>query len=66
MPLTFYRCEKCRREFERREDAERCEAAHLTVLEARVKCYGIHPYPYELEITFNNGATKIYLAETMH
>jgi len=50
-PLIFYRCAKCRREYSSSGDAEKCEAAHLTVVEAHVRGYGIYPYPYELEVT---------------
>ena len=42
------------------------EVSHLTVVEAHVKGYGIHPYPYELEVTFNNGEKRVYLAENQH
>ena len=63
--LTFYRCEKCRREFTEREDAEACENNHLTVSSARIKGYGIHAYPYEVEITFSNGESREYRAANM-
>ena len=66
IPLVFYRCAKCRREYDSSGDAEKCEVEHLTVVEAHVKGYGIHPYPYELEVTFNNGEKRVYLAENQH
>lgn len=65
MPIPFYRCEKCRREHDTLEGAEKCEAAHLTVISARVKGYGIYPYPYEVEVVFSNGETRVYLADNM-
>lgn len=65
MPLIFFRCEKCRREFPSREAAEKCEAAHLTAVSAKVKSHGIHPYPYAVEVTFSNGETREYVADNM-
>jgi len=44
-------------------DAEKCENGHLTITEARIKHYGIHTHPFELEIVFSNGEKMIYLAE---
>lgn len=63
-PLVFYRCAVCRREFDSLEQAQGCEDNHLTITEAHVKGYGIHPYPYEIEVTFNNGEKRLYLAES--
>jgi len=65
MPIPFWRCEKCRREYDTSEKAEKCEAAHLWPVSARVKSYGVHPYPYELEVTFSNGEKRVYLADNM-
>ena len=65
MPVPFWRCEKCRREFDSREGAEGCEAGHLLPVSAVVVGYGIRSYPYSLEVTFNNGGKKIYNAEEM-
>jgi len=61
--LAFYRCEKCKREFDNIKDTEACENGHLTITDARIKGYGIYPHPYEIEITFSNGDAKIYIAE---
>lgn len=65
MPIPFYRCEKCRREFDSIEGAKACEDAHLTVVSATVKTYSIRPFPYSLEITFNNGEKRIYNSEDL-
>lgn len=64
--MIFFRCAKCRREFGSHAEAENCESKHLSVVEAHVKSYGIHPYPYELEVTFNNGEKRVYLADNQH
>ena len=66
MPLIFFRCEKCKREFSSREAVERCEAAHLAVVSAKVKSHGIHQYPYAVDVTFSNGETREYVADHMH
>jgi DNA-directed RNA polymerase subunit RPC12/RpoP len=66
MALIFYRCAKCKREYSKLEDAESCEAGHLTVVAAKVKGYGIHQYPYEVAVTFSNGETRTYLAENLN
>ena len=43
MPIPFFRCEKCRREFDSREGAEECEANHFFPVSAVVVGYGIRP-----------------------
>ena len=63
LPITFYRCEVCKRDYDNMTDAEKCENGHLTITEARIKHYGIHTHPFELEIVFSNGEKMIYLAE---
>jgi len=65
MPLIFFRCEKCRREFPSREDAEKCEAAHVSAVSVAVKVCGIHEYPYSVDVTFSNGETREYVADHM-
>ncbi|MDR1467286.1 MAG: hypothetical protein LBI55_02540 [Oscillospiraceae bacterium] len=63
--LTFYRCEKCKREFNNIADTKKCENNHLKISEAHIKSHGIHKHPYEIEIVFNNGDKIIYVAEYM-
>ena len=64
MPIVCYRCSKCRREFEKRQEAEKCEAAHLTPLSVKVVSYTVRPYPFSVEIAFNDGSKRIYNAES--
>ena len=61
--IIRYRCEKCKREFDDKKDAEACENKHLIIKETIIKNYGIHTHPYEIEIIFNNGDSIIYVAE---
>lgn len=65
-PISFYRCSKCKREYQARKDATACEDSHLKVVKAKIKQYSIHQYPYMLEVTFSNGITKEYVADDMH
>jgi transposase-like protein len=62
MPIPFYRCGVCKREFETHDKAVLCELAHLKVVSATVKGYGIHQYPYTLNVLFSNGETREYVA----
>ena len=66
MPIPFFLCEKCKREHPTFEEAEACENSHLVVLTARAKQYTIGRYPFMLEVTFQDGATKDYIADDMH
>jgi len=65
MPLARYRCCKCLKEFVSYKEAKNCEAAHLYPVSAKVVNYTVRPYPYEVEITFNNGERRIYAAEDL-
>lgn len=65
MPIPFFRCKTCGREFPGVEGAERCERGHLTAVSAAVKVYGIHQYPYSVDVTFSNGETREYVAQNM-
>lgn len=65
IPIPFYRCEKCRREHDSREGAEQCEASHHRPVSVEIKQYTHRPYPYALNVTFEDGAVKVYNAEDM-
>lgn len=65
MPISFFRCDKCRKTFDSYEDAEACEDAHLRPVAVEVKSYSTRPYPYSVEITFYNGEKHIYNAENL-
>ena len=65
MPISFWRCAKCRREHDSFESAEKCENGHLIPVEVSIKNHSIRPYPYSLEVTFSDGKAKIYNAEDM-
>lgn len=65
MPIPFFRCNTCGREFPSCEDAERCEREHLTAVSVTVKVNGIHKYPYSVDVKFSNGETREYVAQNM-
>ena len=60
MPIPFYRCRICRREFPDMKIAEQCEQAHLEAVSVSIKSYGIHKYPYLLNVTFSDGKILEY------
>jgi hypothetical protein len=65
LPIPFYRCEKCRREFDRRADAERCEAAHLAPVSVTAKRYTVKPHPYSVDVLFTDGKDRTYNADDL-
>ena len=65
MPLTFYKCFKCYRTFDNYEDAVKCEKAHLCPVYVKATAYTIQPYPYSVEVKFNNGEKRIYNAQDL-
>jgi hypothetical protein len=65
MPDIFYRCSKCRRTFDSYKEAQDCEKAHLRPVSAKAVQYTIKPYPYSVEVKFNNGEKRIYNAEDL-
>lgn len=64
-PITFYRCPKCKREFNHYDDAADCERSHPGVKRARAKQYTVGQYPFTIDVTFADGNTKIYVLEDM-
>ena len=56
-PIHFYRYAICRREFDSHKKAALCERA--------IKGYGIHQYPYALDVLFSNGETREYRAQDL-
>jgi hypothetical protein len=42
-----------------------CEAGHLRVVSAREVQYTVKPYPFTVEVAFNNGEKRIYRAEDL-
>lgn len=66
MPIPFFRCVKCRKEFSTQAEAEGCEVEHLEVTAASAKQYTIKKHPYMIEVTFTDGSVKDYIADDMY
>jgi hypothetical protein len=62
MPIVFFRCDKCGRQFDSFDEAERCEAAHLAPVSVKALRYSVKPYPYSIEVSFGGGEARIYNA----
>lgn len=65
MPMTFYRCSVCKRERPTYEAAVTCEASHLNIVSVKINVYGMWTFPHEIAVTFTNGETRTYLAESL-
>jgi len=65
MPIVFFKCVHCRREFNKRKDAEECEKAHLRPVTAKALSYTIKKHPYTIEVEFNDGSTLVYSASDL-
>ena len=65
MPIARYLCSKCKCEYKSYKSAKACENEHLQPVSARAVKYTIRPYPYSLEVTFNNGEKRIYNAQDL-
>jgi len=65
MPLIFFRCRKCKREFNNFQDAKNCEMAHLHPVSVRDVKYTIKHWPYQVEVIFNDGSKRLYNADDL-
>ena len=64
-PIPFWRCGKCRREFDSLAGAEECEAAHLEPVSVTAKRYTVKPHPYQVDVMFTDGKSRVYNAEDL-
>jgi len=65
MPLISYRCRKCNREFDNYQDAKNCETSHPQPVSIRNVNYTVKSWPYQVEVTFNDGTKRIYNADDL-
>jgi len=65
MPLIFFRCRKCKREFNNYQDAKNCEMAHPQPVSIRNVSYTAKHWPYQVEVTFNDGSKRLYNADNL-
>jgi len=66
MPLIFYRCRKCNREFNNFQEARDCETAHPQPVSVKNVQYTIKSWPYQVEVLFNDGSKRLYSADDMN
>jgi hypothetical protein len=65
MPITYFKCAKCLHTFDTHKEARDCEKSHLRPVSAKAIKYTIKPYPYSIEVTFNNGEKHIFNAQDL-
>jgi len=65
LPLIFYKCRKCKREFNNFHDAKKCELAHPYPVSVRNVQYTIKHWPYQVEVIFNDGSKRLYNADDL-
>jgi len=65
MPMIFYRCRKCKNEFNNFQDARNCETAHPQPVSVRNVQYTIKSWPYQVEVFFNDGTKRLYSADDL-
>jgi NAD-dependent dihydropyrimidine dehydrogenase PreA subunit len=67
MPITIkrYRCKDCAREFDSYKSAKNCEEAHPVPVAVRAVRFTVKPFPYQVEVSFNNGERHIYNADEL-
>lgn len=63
---TKYICEGCGVDYDREEDAKKCEASHIKpvkVLKANYEYIGGKNLPVSVTVKFENGAEREYVAK---
>jgi len=63
MPITIYKCSKCKMTRDSYKDAVRCEKTHLAAVSVREVEYILGPYPFRVIITFPDGKEFEYIKE---
>ena len=66
MPLIFFRCRECKREFKNYQDASVCETAHLQPVSVKNVQYTTKHWPYQVEVIFNDGSKRLYNADDLN
>lgn len=63
MPLTFYKCAKCKMVRDSYEEAARCEKSHLAAVSVKELEYRLGAYPFRVVLTFPDGKEHEYVKE---
>ena len=65
MPITFYKCSKCKAVRDSYKDAVKCEKSHLSAISVKEIQYTVGAYPFIVKITFSDGKELEYEASHM-
>jgi hypothetical protein len=67
MPVTVkrYRCKDCNREFDSYKAAKSCEDSHPTPVSVKTVRFTVKLFPYQVEVSFDNGERHIYNADEL-
>ena len=63
MPITYFKCSKCKMTRDSYEEAERCEQSHLSAISVREIEYCLGAYPFRISISFPDGKEVMYTKE---
>ena len=55
MPLTFFKCSKCKATKNSYKEAVKCEKSHLPAVSVKEIEYTVGAYPFRVMITFPDG-----------
>ena len=61
MPITFYKCSKCKMIRESYEEAERCEQSHLSAVCVKELEHRLGAYPSRVMLAFPDGKEREYV-----
>ena len=64
MPITLYKCSKCRAVRDSYKDAVKCEKSHLSAVSVKEIEYTVGAYPFRIMVSFPDG--KEYEYELSH
>jgi hypothetical protein len=63
--IKRYRCKDCKREFDSYKAAKNCETAHPKPVSVKSARFTVKPFPYQVEVPFDNEERHIYNADEL-
>ena len=63
MPITIYKCSKCKMTRNSYDEAEKCEKSHLSASSVRELEYRLGAYPFRVLLVFPDGKEREYVIE---
>ena len=55
MPITIYKCSKCKMSRKTYKEAKECELSHLSAVSVKEVEYRLGAYPFRVILTFPDG-----------